>query len=91
MPIALTSGSGQFKPSSTFSKYSDAADGPLQPGDVGKLLENDQSKKPYFVQDTTADGRQWWYEHKALVKALPIDSDPTYTTPPAAKSDSDDE
>lgn len=60
-----------MKLSPTYSKYSDASDGPLQPGDVGRLLENDHSNKPYLVE--APDGRQWWYEYKALVKTLPGD------------------
>ena len=68
-----------MKLSPTYSKYSDAADGPLQPGDVGKLLENDQSHKPYLVE--ASDGRQWWYEHKALVKALSGDGNPASEAP----------
>jgi hypothetical protein len=76
----LTYESGQVKLSQTYSKYSDAADGPLQPGDIGNLLENDYSGKPYLVE--AADGRQWWYDHKALVKALPGDGNLVSAFPP---------
>jgi hypothetical protein len=77
------------KLSPTYSKHSDAADGPLQPGDVGKLLENDHSIKPYLVE--AADGRQWWYEHKALVKALSGDGSPAADAPTLARENSDSE
>ncbi len=77
-----------MKLSPTYSKYSDAADGPLQPGDVGKLLENDHSDKPYLVE--APDGRQWWYQHKALVKALPEAGDATTSAAQATVEQSKD-
>jgi hypothetical protein len=53
------------KLSLTYKDHGDAEDGPLKVGDVGTLLENDHSDKPYKVE--AADGHQWWYERKALV------------------------
>ena len=46
--------------------YADAANGPLMPSDVGKLLADDGTAKPLQVQ--AADGRTWWYEVGAICK-----------------------
>jgi len=44
----------------------DAAEGPLSTGDVGEVVEVDESSMPYNVH---YEGRHWWYQRKALVKA----------------------
>lgn len=51
--------------SPTYKECSDAAGGPLQPGDVGTVVQDDGSSKPYRVK--TEDGRAWWYTPPALV------------------------
>lgn len=45
---------------------SDACGGPMSPGDVGKVVQDDQSSKPYEV---LFKGRKWWYEAAALRRA----------------------
>eukprot|EP00937_MAST-01D_sp_MAST-1D-sp2_P000642 g642.t1 len=52
-----------------FRTEDDAAQGPLKPGDVGKVMTDDQSSKP--IQVRAADGRTWWYSRKALMPAPP--------------------
>jgi hypothetical protein len=46
-----------------FEEHSDAKDGPLKPGDIGVLIEDDGSSKPFRVE---FDGRTWWYDRSAL-------------------------
>jgi hypothetical protein len=62
----------QVKLSRKYRLYIDSTNGPLQPGEVGRLLENDFSDKPYLVE--AADGRMGWYELKAIVKAFPAEA-----------------
>jgi len=50
---------------SGYSRQSDAKDGPLQPGDVGTVVEDDCSSKPYQVK--ADNGKTWWYRADALV------------------------
>ncbi len=52
--------------SDDYAQYGDADEGPLKPGDIGTLLEDDGSSTPYNVQ--TASGDTWWYKKKAIVK-----------------------
>ena len=49
-----------------YAQYDDADEGPLKPGDIGTLLENDGSSKPYHVQ--AGSGKTWWYKKEAIVK-----------------------
>lgn len=53
--------------SPNFYQYEDAARGPLSPGEVGIILQNDRSGKPYHV--ATPSGRTWWYCKDAIVAA----------------------
>jgi hypothetical protein len=41
----------------------DASSGPLHVGDIGTLIEDDGSSKPYRVEFS---GQRWWYTSKAL-------------------------
>ena len=53
--------------SPTFRDCEDADGGPLQPGDVGTVFEDDGSSKPYHVR--AANGNSWWYTAAALQAA----------------------
>jgi hypothetical protein len=64
------------KLSSIYASCSDAAGGPLRPGDIGKIIEADTSEKPYLVQADS--GQKWWYTADAV--------DPA-DTPPSGKGD----
>ncbi len=44
-------------------------DGPLNPGDIGVVINDDGSSVPYEVR--TAGGAEHWYEASALVAAPP--------------------
>jgi hypothetical protein len=48
-----------------YTDYDDASSGPLKPGVVGTLIEDDSSSKPYKVQ--APNGKQWWYRKNAIV------------------------
>jgi hypothetical protein len=50
-----------------FEGCSDAAGGPLKPGDIGTLRTDDGSSKPFHVE--ASDGRKWWYDEKAIEPA----------------------
>ncbi len=56
-----------MKLSDDFAKHGDANEGPLSQGDIGTLVEDDGSRKPYRVQ--SASGKTWWYKKEAIVKA----------------------
>ncbi len=56
----------QVRLSYDFAQYDDASEGPLKPGDIGTLLEDDKSSKPYHV--LSASGKSWWYKKKAIIK-----------------------
>ena len=52
-----------------YKEHSDAAGGPLSPGDVGKVVEvkpTSSSSQPYKVE---YNGRTWWYKAEAIVKS----------------------
>ena len=49
-----------------YASCSDAADGPLRPGDVGVLKRDDGSSKPFHVE---AAGKTWWYDEAAVETA----------------------
>ncbi len=57
----------QVKLSDDYAQYDDADEGPLARGDIGTLVEDDGSSKPYKVQ--SAGGKCWWYKKEAIVKA----------------------
>ncbi len=57
----------QVKLSDDYAKYGDADEGPLSPGDIGTLVEDDGSSAPYKVR--AASGKTWWYKKEAIVKA----------------------
>jgi len=46
-----------------FEIYGDASNGPLKPGDVGDVFEDDKSSMPCHVR---FEGRQYWYKREAL-------------------------
>eukprot|EP00047_Mylnosiga_fluctuans_P004441 m.234548 g.234548 ORF g.234548 m.234548 type:complete len:1138 (+) comp12675_c0_seq1:83-3496(+) len=52
-----------------YQQHTDAADGPLRPGEIGRVLTDDRSAKPYRV--TAPGGATWWYNEGALVSATP--------------------
>ena len=49
-----------------YKSHGDAGDGPLTVGDVGLVLEDDNSDVPYQV--VSANGTEWWYAAEAIVK-----------------------
>ena len=51
-----------------FEAHSDAAGGPLKVGDVGKIVKDDGSSKPFHVE---ANGRTWWYAAAAVQARSP--------------------
>ena len=53
--------------SNIYKECQDAADGPLKPGDVGTIVEDDASDKPYRV--SAENGDEWWYVKRALTLA----------------------
>ncbi len=50
----------------SYRKWGDAAGGPLRPGDVGIVMENDKTDKPYRVQ--APNSSQYWYVKQAVVQ-----------------------
>lgn len=48
-----------------YANYSDADEGPLSLGDIGTLVEDDGTDKPYRVEAT--NGKSWWYQKGALI------------------------
>ena len=55
-----------------YRQCSDAGRGPLRPGEIGHVMVDDQSGKPYRVR--TPSGATWWYTSEALVAADPARS-----------------
>ena len=55
--------------SSNYKEFDDAGDGPLKPGDVGTLIEDDNSSKPYRIEAKSGSdvGKKWWYKLPDLV------------------------
>ena len=53
----------KVKLSPDFSSHSDAAHGPMNPGDIGTLIAIVKRAKPYHVE---FNGRKWWYSKSAL-------------------------
>jgi hypothetical protein len=51
----------------SFVNIADAAGGPLKLGDVGEIVKDDKSSKPFQVK--AVDGRVWWYTANALRKS----------------------
>ena len=49
-----------------FAVHDDAAEGPLQPGEIGVIVTDDGSEKPFQVD---FGDRTWWYVAGALVHA----------------------
>jgi ankyrin repeat protein len=47
-----------------YKDHGDASKGPLKPGEVGVVIENDGSSKPFHVR--AANGKEWWYEAAAI-------------------------
>jgi hypothetical protein len=45
----------------------DASEGPLEPGDTGVLVRDDESSKPYQVR--ADNSRTWWYRVEAIERA----------------------
>ena len=50
-----------------YASRSDASGGPLKPGDIGTLIEDDKSSKPFQVE---FNGKKWWYDRLALEVAF---------------------
>ena len=46
-----------------YEMYGDASDGPLKPGDVGDVFEDDKSSMPCHVR---FEGDEFWYKREAL-------------------------
>jgi hypothetical protein len=68
----------QVKLSDDFAKHDDADSGPLSLGDIGTLVEDDMSSKPYKVR--SADGKTWWYRKEAIVNAEARNTDTCLVT-----------
>ena len=47
-----------------YGSHSDASGGPLSPGEVGVIVVDDSSGKPFKVK--APNGREWWYVAAAL-------------------------
>ena len=56
-----------------YAAYADATDGPLHPGDVGTVIKDDSSSKPFKVE---FNGKTWWYERGALALYSPTEAVP---------------
>ncbi len=69
--------------SSDYQLHGDAASGPLRPGDVGILMENDDTSSQPFLVDF--DGKRWWYARSALQAADTAVSPSSPHTSSAAK------
>jgi hypothetical protein len=54
-----------------YESMEDASGGPLQPGDVGEVIEDDNSGKPFHVRAISgaSKGSTWWYVKSALANA----------------------
>jgi hypothetical protein len=52
--------------SPSYESCSDAKGGPLQLPDIGTLVEDDKSSKPFQVE---FQGKKWWYDREALLVA----------------------
>ena len=48
---------------SDYARHDDATGGPLCPGDVGTVIKDDSSSKPFQVE---YNGRTWWYQRGAI-------------------------
>lgn len=48
---------------SDYRDHGDASGGPLSPGDVGTVVQDDQSGKPFKVK---FGSKSWWYKEKAI-------------------------
>ncbi len=59
--------------------FDDASSGPLKPGDVGTLLVDDGSSKPYKV--LAPSGKKWWYHKNAIVSVQTLRSIPAGESP----------
>ena len=57
----------RVKLSPDFLSHSDAAHGPMNPGDIGTLIAIVKRAKPYHVE---FNGRKWWYSKSALCAAV---------------------
>jgi hypothetical protein len=55
---------GMVSLASGYADHSDASGGPLAPGDVGELVEDDGSGKPFKVRAN--NGKSWWYNAEAI-------------------------
>jgi len=64
LPQCLAAVDDSVMLSPAYQECGDASEGPLTPGDVGKVVEDDGSSKPLLV---AVEGRRWWYSREALV------------------------
>jgi len=48
-----------------YQTFSDSSEGPLKPNDVGIVVENDNSYKPFKVE---FNNKTWWYDEKSVKK-----------------------
>jgi spore coat protein U-like protein len=71
-----------------YDAMGDAKGGPLTPGDVGVLVKDDGSMKPFQVRADTGPkaGTNWWYVEGAIVRA--VDNSAARVEVPAAQSSS---
>ena len=55
-----------------YATFGDASDGPLEPGDEGILVKDDEDHKPYKVKAKSGKkvGNEWYYEAGAICVAL---------------------
>ena len=50
---------------SNYETFTDSVEGPLKPGDVGIVMENDKSYKPFKIE---FNDKTWWYDEKSVKK-----------------------
>ena len=48
---------------SGYINFSGADEGPLKPGDIGIIIENDRSYKPFKIE---FNEKTWWYDEKSI-------------------------
>ena len=56
-----------------YNDLSDTSEGPLNIGDVGLIIENDKSYKPFKIQ---FNDKTWWYDEEAVKLWEPVVEEP---------------
>jgi hypothetical protein len=65
-----------------YASHGDASGGPLKPGDVGTVKQDDHAGSPFHVE---FNGRTWWYREGAVQKAVPAPSTPVCNPNPSVR------